>query len=162
MKPSKCWIMCPDCGKSKMQFETEKEAERFIKFNGQEISETPEQLRVYYCPACCCYHISSKPPKKSYEHRTEKLINAYHHYTEDSIKKIGEKYDIIQNIISILKLEPDGVTINKTGQFHIVSFNLFGSQAFGISETGETHNLDKCNIDELKSMLRKIIKNTLK
>jgi len=77
MKPKKCLIMCPSCGKPKMQFESEKEALLFIKFNGGDITDNVCDLRVYYCDACMCYHISSKPYKKKYEHYTDKLINAY-------------------------------------------------------------------------------------
>lgn len=70
--------MCPDCGRMKMLFETEKKAENFIKFNGEEICDDPSTLRVYYCPGCAGYHISSKPHKKSYDHSTDKLIERFH------------------------------------------------------------------------------------
>ena len=50
MKPSKR-IYCRECGRSKLLFETEQKALRFIKFNADEIeAETgrkPE--RAYYC-----------------------------------------------------------------------------------------------------------------
>jgi len=68
--------MCPDCGKGKIQFESETSAKNFIKYNGKEITKDINKLRVYYCPSCCCYHISSKPEKQKYNN-TEKLINAY-------------------------------------------------------------------------------------
>ena len=68
--------MCPDCGRAKMLFETEKEAQTFIKFNGQELIDDVSKLRVYYCPACCGYHISSHGYKGG--NRTEKLIKAYY------------------------------------------------------------------------------------
>ena len=80
MKPKNNKPFCHDCGRPKMFFETEKKAQNFIKFNGQDIlrdGQTIDQLRVYYCPSCCGYHISSKPFKKTYEHNTERLINAY-------------------------------------------------------------------------------------
>lgn len=81
MKPnSRNRIICPDCGRSKMLFETESKAKNFIKFNGEDIlkdNQTIDDLRVYYCPSCCGYHISSKPYKPSYEHHTDNLINAF-------------------------------------------------------------------------------------
>ena len=59
MKP-KNRVMCPDCGRPKMLFETEKKAETFIKFNASAINPKGDRtIRVYYCPACCGYHISS-------------------------------------------------------------------------------------------------------
>ena len=69
MKPKNNRIFCPDCGKAKMLFETEKKAQNFIKFNGQDIlrdGQTIDQIRVYYCPSCCGYHITSKPFKETY------------------------------------------------------------------------------------------------
>ena len=75
MKP-KNRVMCPDCGRQKMLFETKEKAMNFIKFNGDEISNG-KKIRWYYCPACCGYHITSKPYSKKYEGRTDKLIDAY-------------------------------------------------------------------------------------
>jgi ssDNA-binding Zn-finger/Zn-ribbon topoisomerase 1 len=34
MKPTRNRVMCPDCGKAKMLFESEKKAKRFIEWNG--------------------------------------------------------------------------------------------------------------------------------
>lgn len=81
MKPNnRSRIICPDCGKPKMFFETESKAKNFIKFNGEDIlkdNQTINDLRVYYCPSCCGYHISSKPYKQSYDYNTYNLIKAY-------------------------------------------------------------------------------------
>ncbi len=63
-----------------MLFETEKKAQNFIKFNGQDIlrdGQTIDQIRVYYCPSCCGYHITSKPFKEAYNHNTERLLKEY-------------------------------------------------------------------------------------
>lgn len=69
-------IMCPDCGKQKMLFETEAKANSFIKWNKDTISNGDE-LRAYYCPACCGWHISHMKFHKNMEGRTDKLIEAY-------------------------------------------------------------------------------------
>ena len=37
-------VMCPDCGKSKMLFETEKKAENFIKWNGDKLDRIESKL----------------------------------------------------------------------------------------------------------------------
>ena len=76
MKP-KNRIICPDCGKPKMLFETERKANDFIKWNGEEM-EFGKELRVYYCPSCCGWHISHQKHRKSYDKRTDNLIGAYH------------------------------------------------------------------------------------
>ena len=76
MSKPKNRIICPDCGKPKMVFESESKAKNFIKFNGDDI-EFGNDMRPYYCPACCGWHISHKQYRKSYEGRTDKLIELY-------------------------------------------------------------------------------------
>lgn len=78
MKPTKNRVMCADCGRSKMLFETESKAKNFIKWNGDDIDTNGGVLRPYYCPACGGYHISSKPHKKSYDYNTDRLIESYY------------------------------------------------------------------------------------
>ena len=45
IKPSKCVVFCPGCGKNKMLFETQLKADRFIEFNGESIGEKKEKLQ---------------------------------------------------------------------------------------------------------------------
>ena len=77
MKPSKR-IMCPDCGRPKMLFETERKANGFIRWNGDEL-HVPEgcELRAYYCPSCCGWHISHQRHRMSYDQQTDNLIGAF-------------------------------------------------------------------------------------
>lgn len=84
MKPTKNRVMCPECGRSKMLFESEAKAKNFIKWNGDDIDTNGGELRPYYCPACGGYHISSKPHKASYDHSTEALIKRYKKDVETS------------------------------------------------------------------------------
>jgi len=83
-KPTKNRIMCPECFKQKMLFETQKKADNFIKWNGENIDTHGGKLRSYYCPACGGWHISSKPYKESYKHNTENLIKRYEKDIETS------------------------------------------------------------------------------
>lgn len=69
-------IMCPDCGKPKMLFETERKANDFIKWNGDEL-EHGSELRAYYCPSCCGWHISHQKYKYKYDNSTKRLIGAF-------------------------------------------------------------------------------------
>lgn len=85
--PTKNSVFCPDCGRSKMLFQTEKEANLFIKFNGKDIDWHGRPLRVYYCPACMGYHISSHEATEENQHRTERLIDAYHASSPVRIKE---------------------------------------------------------------------------
>ena len=70
-----------------MLFETEKKAQLFIKFNGDSITDDVSKLRTYYCPACCGYHISSKPVNPKGYHNTERMIKNYH---KDTDKKAND------------------------------------------------------------------------
>ena len=83
MKPKKT-KMCADCGKPKMVFQTEAEAQRFIDYNGSDITDTPEFLRVYHCDACGGYHVTSQPYKTSYVHRVDEMINKFKKECQDS------------------------------------------------------------------------------
>lgn len=93
--------MCPDCGRAKMLFETEAKAKNFIKFNGDDIHHDGE-LRVYFCPACGGYHISSKEYKKIYDSNTDKLIAAYKQIknvpTVQELILINKCYEIIESL----------------------------------------------------------------
>ena len=89
-------IMCPDCGREKILFESESKANNFIKFNGEELGNN---LRAYYCPACCGWYISSKQYSSKYEGRTDKLIYAY-----KNEKKLNKNLEpIINKLYNILK-----------------------------------------------------------
>ena len=77
MKPTRNRVMCPDCGKVKMLFESEKKAQAFIDWNAQDI-QNGDRLRPYYCPACCGWHISHHKYKIYYEGKTDKMINEYY------------------------------------------------------------------------------------
>jgi hypothetical protein len=61
MKPTKNRVLCKDCGRKKMLFDTEKKAQNFIRFNNEEIQAesgySPE--RSYYCLFCGGWHITS-------------------------------------------------------------------------------------------------------
>lgn len=69
-------IMCPDCKRAKMLFETEAKAKRFIEYNGDEIDTGGKPPRAYYCSACGGWHITHQPERKHYN-GTERLISAY-------------------------------------------------------------------------------------
>ena len=70
MKPTKSRVLCPDCGRMKAVFDSEKAALKFIEYNGQEIvkegGHAPQ--RAYYCDLCCGWHITSQ---KHYNHKTK-------------------------------------------------------------------------------------------
>lgn len=97
-KPKNNRVMCPDCGRAKMLFETERKANDFIKWNGDDIDTHGGELRPYYCPSCCGWHLSSKEHVEEYDHRTENLIGAYKRSLD--AKKKRTKLDVaIRNMV---------------------------------------------------------------
>ena len=94
-------IMCPDCGKQKMLFESEAKANNFIKWNKDEI-ENGDKLRAYYCSACCGWHISHQKFHKDMEGNTDQLIEAYNR--EKELEKI-KRGPFINDIINELYLK---------------------------------------------------------
>lgn len=111
-------VMCPDCGRSKIQFPTQSKADNFIKWNGDELVSEGETLRSYYCPSCCAWHITRNKERKvkNLSTPTDKLISAY--YRSLNYKKIArakkklvetEAYkDIIDTIVDeLLKKDYD-------------------------------------------------------
>lgn len=78
MRPNdKNRIMCPDCGRPKMQFESERKAQDFIKWNADDFENGGESLRAYYCKACCCWHVSHKRYYKGYGRQFDNKIEAF-------------------------------------------------------------------------------------
>ena len=78
MKPKKR-VFCPDCGRLKMVFETEKKALNFIKWNGDDIDTGGEKLRPYYCSGCCGYHITKSQNGAKFAGRVDRMIKRYQH-----------------------------------------------------------------------------------
>ena len=88
MKPKHNRVMCADCGKQKMLFESESKANNFIKWNGDDIDAHGGVLRAYYCPSCGGWHISHKEHKRNYDSSTDRLIEAYKRSVKTSDLKV--------------------------------------------------------------------------
>jgi NMD protein affecting ribosome stability and mRNA decay len=102
-KPKKR-IMCPDCGRQKMVFESESKANNFIKWNKDSIDHGDE-LRVYYCDACCAYHITHQKYHQSMEGNTDKLIESYNKIKQAHSDKDYELIDELYEILNKLDLK---------------------------------------------------------
>ena len=96
MKPTKSRVMCPDCRRQKMLFETEKEAKTFLKFNEEAVNpDGTREMRIYYCPACCGYHISSHKFVGD-NRRTDRMIEKYREETDGGIGAATELYEKLE------------------------------------------------------------------
>ena len=105
MSKPKNRIMCPDCGKQKILFESESKANNFIKWNKNDI-ENGDKLRVYYCSACCGWHISHQKYHKDMEGRTDKMIKAYNDLKKNNRSpRINEIIDEVYQILVISNLK---------------------------------------------------------
>ena len=80
--------MCPDCGKPKMQFESECKAQNFIRWNGNDFSQEGQSLRAYYCKACCCWHISHKHYSNGYGRQLENKLKVFEQERGNSGKRL--------------------------------------------------------------------------
>ena len=67
-KPINC-VYCPQCKKEKLQFKTFKKAKLYLDYNAEKVATINgnKPIRVYWCNACCCYHITSKPKAEKYK-----------------------------------------------------------------------------------------------
>src|SRR4051812_41550399 len=84
MKPTKNRVYCRDSRRQKMVFETEKKANNFIRFNGEEmVSESGySPVRSYYCIACNGWHVTSKKNPFKMKSNTEIILEQYRHDKE--------------------------------------------------------------------------------
>ena len=93
MKPTKNRYFCKDCGRQKMVFESERKADTFIKFNGEEIEEEtgykPE--RSYFCTYCCGWHVTSQKEYLAIKSRTERILDLFEHEKEKKVQLREEK-----------------------------------------------------------------------
>ena len=66
MRPTRNKIHCPECGRTKMLFESESKALNFMKFNNEKIKEETGKapVRAYYCKSCGGYHLTSNVIEK--------------------------------------------------------------------------------------------------
>jgi hypothetical protein len=58
-------VYCTASRKEKLQFDTLEAAVMHVNINGPKIKELNGYgpTRAYWCPACCCWHVTSKPKK---------------------------------------------------------------------------------------------------
>jgi len=89
-------VYCPDSMRPKMRFETEKEALGFIRWNHDNFEEKIPS-RVYWCDACCGYHITSKP-----ENGVGVAINMELPYLDEALKK--DKHRVVKTVKKLYKV----------------------------------------------------------
>lgn len=94
-------MYCPLSHKTKFFFETKRKAELFIQYNAEKIKSENgyAPTRIYFCPACQAFHLTSKPLGRSVEYSDE---------YQQVVKKHCNKYynrDKYENLYAIEKRE---------------------------------------------------------
>jgi hypothetical protein len=108
MKPTKNRVLCKDCGRKKMLFDTEKKAQNFIRFNNEEIQAesgySPE--RSYYCLFCGGWHITSIKRKIGLS-KNEQMFEQYKQEKEKMsvAKTLNQEETSIRNSSKVEKEE---------------------------------------------------------
>lgn len=79
MKPKKNKVYCLAIGRTKMLFESQDKADRFIKFNEDEIRDSGtknfKNLRSYYCEVCGGWHITHINLSESEKQKRDSLVS---------------------------------------------------------------------------------------
>lgn len=104
-------VFCPDCKRQKMKFDTEKQARNFIKWNRENFDDKIPS-RIYWCEACCGYHITAKPDGGVGVAVNMKLPYLTEALETDKVRVI-RTVKMIYNVVNILK-QPSGY-YGKTG-----------------------------------------------
>jgi hypothetical protein len=100
MKPTKNNFYCNDSGKPKIRFETEKEANTFLKFNADNIeAETGiKPIRSYHCISCNSWHVTSKKAPLFVKSKTEAILEIYEkHKAEIKLQKAKLEIQKVDN-----------------------------------------------------------------
>lgn len=96
MKPTRNKIHCPECGRTKMLFESEEKAINFMRFNNEQIIEETGKapVRAYYCNACGGYHLTSNVIEKKTKSWSEHVA-----YVTDMLQAIEKCIGILETKI---------------------------------------------------------------
>lgn len=98
-------IFCLDAGRPKMAFESEKEAQNFLKWNVTNFDDKVPS-RIYWCESCCKYHITARPMGG-----VGVAINMKLPYLTEALEKdkprVMHAVKAIHHVLSILK-QPSG------------------------------------------------------
>lgn len=104
-------LYCPGASRSKLHFDTWEAAKKHIDLNGPEILRESGKapIRVYWCPDCCCFHVTSKPGISERVTENKKLRTAALDLIRESLmvkdavegqKYLVKAYDIIRECTS--------------------------------------------------------------
>ena len=106
MSKPKHTVFCPECGRSKILFETEKKANLFLQYNSDDIAHSnrygKKPVRSYYCKVCGGWHVTSVKENLYQDYSlTDRVVSSYHQ--DELNKKINfETYNLIEGVYEIV------------------------------------------------------------
>ena len=113
-----------------MLFETERKANDFIKWNGDNLDVAEGcELRAYYCPSCCGWHITHQRHRRGYDRNTDRLIDAFNKSKGNKMKKIEIREAVSKNVLKdylTTYFAENG--INDSGRIRKAVYTLWGKQ----------------------------------
>lgn len=128
MKPIKNRFFCHECKKVKMLFETEAQAENYLRFNAKEFAgKRHVPVRSYYCNTCMGWHVTSIESAEYYKGRKSDAETAVETYKAQKIagKRLRKAREY-----------RDAWDIYERGEYYAASERFL--QAFDASKDGET------------------------
>lgn len=89
MKPTRNRFFCRACGKTKMLFETERQADNYIRFNSSEVLDANGHapVRSYYCNVCMGWHVTSNRNAEHFKQWRSKAETAVDSYIREKEEK---------------------------------------------------------------------------
>ncbi len=170
MKPIKNRFFCRDCGRIKMLFQTEKQANTFIRYNADEINEESgvKPIRSYYCISCDGYHVTSKNKIADLKSFTETVLEDYkkgnenssHHQAKNTKGELIEKSkNSIQKIENVYR-ETKAIRNSLKKEFKAIESNIKWLMTLnkfeGIDNYSDTLNLSISRMEVVKTILKEL------
>jgi len=162
MRPTKNQFFCPECGRTKMRFETEAKALNFISFNGEEVrNESGKTLtRAYYCNTCLCWHLTSSERPAYYRPSVvDRMINTQHRNTLFQIEGLVRQAErlIQENKFSIARdkcyqaIQKAETCVEAVRHWH--EWALLSSRLEACVDSCKKEPVKKMEVTELRTLL---------
>ena len=168
-------VYCPAIERSKMLFETQDKADRFIKFNEDDLRDKGtikfKKLRSYYCEVCGGWHIThillSKEEAEKLDNRIKSIVSKANKDIKRKEKENEDKYQDAYEFVKGINLSVFG-SKKKLRKYlvqnpNIIPKHLDQSTVFHIIKemppeffTGPEKSSNELSKDEIKELAQKL------
>lgn len=131
MKPTRNRYYCLAAERRKMLFESENQANNFIKFDAAEMEELGGKVpvRSYYCPICIGWHVTSNPDAEYFETHPSNAELAINVMQERKKKKKNEKKDRFSKVFENTAILVEQNCLPKAIQLYVERYHSIKSDA---------------------------------